>query len=96
MKPRALFDSLQISVKKSPLERWREKSKTLSKRLACLQNGAAELTQDAKTLIDCNAIWTELKAELELLSFGKCWRKKSSKPSKRHCKFPRGGERLND
>jgi uncharacterized protein (TIGR02646 family) len=57
----------------TPLERWLERSRNLSERLARLQNGAAELTPEAKELIDGNGIWTELKAELEILSFGKCW-----------------------
>jgi len=57
----------------TPPEKWREKSRKLSERLMRLQKGAAELTQDAKKVIDNNAIWTEIKADLELLSFGKCW-----------------------
>jgi uncharacterized protein (TIGR02646 family) len=57
----------------TPLERWLVKSRNLSDRLTRLQNGAAELTPEAKEVIDGNTIWTDLKADLELLSFGKCW-----------------------
>ncbi len=57
----------------TPQERWLERSRALSERLAQLQTGAVELTPEAKALIDGNGIWAELKADLEILSFGKCW-----------------------
>ena len=57
----------------TPPAEWLEKAQELSKRLAQLQNGAAELTEDAKDILDTNTIWTEIKEDLEYLSFGKCW-----------------------
>jgi len=62
----------------TPPERWLEKARNLTDRLYELQNGATELTNDAKALMDSNTIWTELKADLEILSFGKCWYSEAS------------------
>lgn len=57
----------------NPPAKWLEKAEELSERLAELQNGAAELTEDAKDVLNRKTIWTELKEDLEYLSFGKCW-----------------------
>ncbi len=57
----------------TPPQRWLEKARNLTDRLYELQNGASELTEDAKDILDKKTIWTEIKEDLECLSFGKCW-----------------------
>ena len=57
----------------NPPAEWLERAEELSERLAELQNGATELTEGAKEIFDRRTIWTEIKEDLEHLSFGKCW-----------------------
>jgi len=57
----------------APPAEWLERSRSLSERIARLQNGADELTDEARDILDGNPIWRELKEDLEYLSFGKCW-----------------------